>query len=225
MADEFARLMQALAGRYRVDGEIGHGGMATVYLAHDIRHDRTVAVKVLRPDLSALLGSGRFHREIVVTARLDHPHIVPLLDSGDADGLLYYVMPYVDGESLRDRLRRERQLPVPDAVAILREMADALEYAHTLGVIHRDIKPENILLGGGHARLADFGIARVVTAAHASSREALTATGVAIGTTVYMSPEQAAGAAGARSSNRYLQPGRRRLRDAGGPAPARGRDR
>jgi len=193
MSDEFARLKEGLAARYRIDRVIGRGGMAMVYLAHDVRHDRTVAIKVLRSDLSAMLGPERFHREIVVTARLDHPHIVPLLDSGDADGLLYYVMPYVDGESLRDRLRRERQLPVTDALAILREVADALEYAHTLGVIHRDIKPENILLGGGHARLGDFGIARVVSAVNASSREALTVTGVTLGTTVYMSPEQAAG--------------------------------
>ncbi|MEO5623767.1 MAG: serine/threonine-protein kinase, partial [Dokdonella sp.] len=159
------RLATALADRYRVEREIGEGGMATVYLAHDLRHDRDVAVKVLHPDLGAALGGERFLTEIRTTARLQHPHILPLLDSGDADGLLYYVMPLVTGETLRARLERDKQLPVDDALAIAREVADALGYAHELGVIHRDIKPENILLQGGHALVADFGIALAVQTA------------------------------------------------------------
>jgi dienelactone hydrolase len=193
MGIDLERLNAALAGRYRVDRQLGQGGMATVYLAHDLRHSRAVAIKVLRSELTATLGPDRFLREIAVTARLDHPHILPLLDSGDADGILYYVMPFVEGESLRERLNRERQLPVPDAVAMTREVADALHYAHTLKVIHRDIKPENILLAGGHARVADFGIARVAAALNASPSASLTETGVVVGTPVYMSPEQAAG--------------------------------
>src|SRR5512135_2557777 len=156
------RLAAALADRYRIERELGQGGMATVYLAHDLRHDRDVAIKVLHPDLGAALGAERFLSEIRTTARLQHPHILPLLDSGDADGLLYYVMPLVTGETLRTRLTRERQLPLDDAVRIAREVADALGYAHGLGVIHRDIKPENILLQGGHALVADFGIALAV---------------------------------------------------------------
>ncbi|HUG27683.1 MAG TPA: protein kinase [Gemmatimonadales bacterium] len=183
-------LRELLADRYRVEHELGRGGMATVYLAHDLRHDRDVALKVLRPELAAALGAERFLREITLTARLDHPHILPLLDSGEAGGFLYYVMPYVRGESLRDRLNRERQLPLEDALHIVRETADALSHAHSLEIIHRDVKPENILLTGSHARLADFGIARAVTAAGGQS---FTATGLALGTPVYMSPEQAAG--------------------------------
>jgi eukaryotic-like serine/threonine-protein kinase len=190
VATELERLTAALAGRYRVERELGRGGMATVYLAHDLKHDRSVALKVLKPELAAALGPERFGREVRLTARLEHPHILPLLDSGDADGLLYYVMPYVEGESLRDRLNREKQLPIPEAVRIAREVADALSHAHGLGIVHRDIKPANILLAGGHARVADFGIARAVTAAGA---EKLTETGLALGTLVYMSPEQAAG--------------------------------
>jgi formylglycine-generating enzyme required for sulfatase activity/dienelactone hydrolase len=182
-----------LADRYRIDRELGRGGMATVYLAQDLKHARTVAVKVLKEDLTAALGAERFAREIAVTARLDHPHILPLLDSGRADGLLYYVMPFVEGESLRARLARERQLPIEEAVAITREVADALHYAHGQGVIHRDVKPENVLLAGGHVRLADFGIARVATALDADTAAALTNTGVAIGTWTYMSPEQTSG--------------------------------
>jgi len=190
MPDLLDRLTAALADRYRVDREIGRGGMAHVFLAHDLKLDRPVALKVLRPDLAAVLGGRRFLREITLAAKLEHPHILGIHDSGEADGLLYYVMPFVEGESLRDRLRREKQLPVDDALQISREVADALSYAHSHGVIHRDIKPENILLESGHAVVADFGIARAITAA---GGEKLTETGMAIGTPAYMSPEQAAG--------------------------------
>src|SRR6185503_15084192 len=185
-----ASLALALADRYRIERELGQGGMATVYLAHDLRHDRDVAIKVLHPDLGAALGADRFLSEIRTTARLQHPHILPLLDSGDADGLLYYVMPFVAGETLRARLERERQLPVADALRITREVADALGAAHALGIIHRDIKPENVLLQGGHALVADFGIALAVQ--HAAGQR-LTQTGLSLGTPQYMSPEQAMG--------------------------------
>ena len=171
-----------------IDRELGRGGMATVYLARDEKHDRPVALKLLHPDLGSTLGAERFLREIRLTARLDHPHILPVLDSGETLGRLWYTMPYVEGETLRDRLRREPQLPVDDALAVVREVADALEYAHRHGIIHRDIKPENILLADGHARVADFGVARALQAA---GGESLTATGLAIGTPAYMSPEQA----------------------------------
>jgi serine/threonine-protein kinase len=164
--------------------------MATVYLAHDVRHGRDVAVKVLHPDLGAALGGERFLAEIRTTARLQHPHILPLLDSGVSDGLLYYVMPYVRGETLRDRLTRERQLPLEDAIRIAREAADALTAAHTEGIVHRDIKPENILLQGGHAVVADFGIALAIETA---GGERMTQTGLSLGTPQYMSPEQAMG--------------------------------
>jgi serine/threonine-protein kinase len=177
-------------GPYRVLRTLGRGGMATVYLARDERHRRSVALKVLHPDLAHVLGSERFLREIEIAANLTHPHILPLHDSGEAAGLLYYIMPYVEGESLRDRLNREIQLPVEDALQIAREVADALAYAHGQGVIHRDIKPENILLSGGHALVADFGIARAFGQAGA---EQLTGTGIAVGTAAYMSPEQASG--------------------------------
>ena len=190
MPDELERLKRALTGRYEIRHEIGRGGMATVYGAHDLKHDRVVALKFLKPELAAALGAERFLREITLTARLDHPHILPLLDSGEVDGLLYYVMPYVEGESLRQRLNREKQLPLDDALQITLEVADALSYAHSHGIVHRDIKPENILLAGAHARVADFGIARAVTAA---GGDTLTETGLAVGTPVYMSPEQAAG--------------------------------
>src|SRR5260221_5802 len=152
-------LISALVDRYRVERELGAGGMATVYLAHDVRHDRKVALKVLRPELAAILGGERFLKEIRTTANLQHPHILSLFDSGEADGLVFYVMPYVEGESLRDRLQREHQLPVDEAIRITREVASALDYAHRHGVVHRDIKPENILLHDGQALVADFGIA------------------------------------------------------------------
>jgi tetratricopeptide (TPR) repeat protein/tRNA A-37 threonylcarbamoyl transferase component Bud32 len=192
MADERVRLAEALVDRYRITRELGQGGMATVYLAEDIKHGRKVAVKVLRPELAATIGPDRFLREIEIAARLDHPHILPLYDSGEAAGFLFYVMPYVEGESLRDRLDREKQLPLEDALQIAREVADALSYAHRHDVVHRDIKPENILLSGGHARVADFGIARAMSAA---GGQRLTQTGLAVGTPVYMSPEQATGSA------------------------------
>ena len=190
MSDSLAALAAALAGRYTVERELGTGGMATVYLAHDLKHDRDVAIKVLHPDLGAALGGDRFLSEIRTTARLQHPHILPLLDSGEANGLLYYVMPLVSGETLRKRLERERQLPMADAILIAREVADALEYAHGRGVIHRDIKPENILLQGGHALVADFGIALAVESAGGAR---MTQTGLSLGTPHYMSPEQAMG--------------------------------
>jgi Tol biopolymer transport system component len=185
------RLSAALADRYVIERELGAGGMATVYLAHDVRHDRKVALKVLRPELSAILGAERFLHEIKTTANLQHPHILSLFDSGEADGLVYYVMPYVEGESLRDRLTREKQLPVDDAVRIAREVADALEYAHQHGIVHRDIKPENILLHGGHAQVADFGIALAASRSEGGSR--MTETGMSLGTPHYMSPEQSMG--------------------------------
>ena len=191
MTDALDRLAAALADRYVVERELGAGGMATVYLARDIKHDRQVALKVLRPELSAILGAERFLAEIKTTANLQHPHILSLFDSGEADGLVFYVMPYVEGESLRDRLNREKQLPVEDAVRIAREVADALEYAHQRGVIHRDIKPENILLHGGHALVADFGIALAVSRSDGGTR--MTETGMSLGTPHYMSPEQAMG--------------------------------
>ena len=182
-------LRQALAGRYRLDRAIGRGGMATVWLAHDLRHDRPVALKVLHPGLAPTLGLERFQREIRLAARLQHPHILTVLDSGAGpDGLLWFTMPYVQGESLRQRMDRERRLPVEDAVAIAREAAEALAFAHAEGVVHRDVKPENILLGAGHALVADFGIALAVRGG-----ESLTDPGLAVGTPAYMSPEQAAG--------------------------------
>ncbi len=184
------RLNDALAGRYVIMRQLGAGGMATVYLAQDIKHDREVAIKVLHPELAAALGGDRFLTEIKTTARLQHPHILPLLDSGDAGGLLFYVMPFVAGETLRDRLERERQLPIDDAVRIAGEIADALGAAHAQGIIHRDVKPENILLQGGHALVADFGIALAVQQAGGAR---MTQTGLSLGTPQYMSPEQALG--------------------------------
>ena len=190
MSDLQSSLHDALADRYIVERELGRGGMAHVFLAHDVKHDRSVAIKVLRSELAAALGADRFLREIHLAAKLHHPHILPLYDSGAAAGFLYYVMPYVEGESLRDRLQRETQLPLEDALQITREVADALSYAHSHDVVHRDIKPENILFESGHAVVADFGIARAITEA---GGEQLTATGLAVGTPAYMSPEQASG--------------------------------
>jgi serine/threonine-protein kinase len=185
-----ARLAKALAGRYSIERELAHGGMATVHLARDLRHGRLVAIKVLREELAAAVGAERFLEEIRVTSSLHHPHILPLFDSGSADGLLWYVMPFVEGETLRSRLAREGQLPVDVALQLVREMADALEHAHCRGVVHRDVKPENVLLEGGHALVADFGIALALE--HAGG-ERLTRTGFALGTPQYMAPEQAAG--------------------------------
>ncbi len=191
MAPELRERLQVhLGSAYTIEGELGGGGMSLVFLARDVKHDRLVALKILRPELAAALGAERFLREIRITAKLNHPHILPLLDSGDAAGLLYYVMPYVAGESLRDRLDREKQLPLDDALQITREVADALHYAHSHDVVHRDIKPENILLESGHAVVADFGIARAITAA---AGERVTETGIAVGTPAYISPEQSVG--------------------------------
>ncbi|WP_411279403.1 protein kinase domain-containing protein [Gemmatimonas sp.] len=190
MNEPLGSLRTALADRYRMERELGAGGMATVHLAHDLKHGRDVAIKVLHPDLGAALGGERFLSEIRTTARLQHPHILPLLDSGEAGGQLYYVMPLVTGETLRARLEREKQLPVDDALLIAREVADALAYAHGLGIIHRDIKPENILLQNGHAVVADFGIALAVQSA---GGQRMTQTGLSLGTPQYMSPEQAMG--------------------------------
>ncbi len=184
------RLSTALEDRYRIEREIGAGGMATVYLARDVKHDRLVALKVLRPDLAAVLGTERFLAEIRITARLDHPHILTLIDSGAADGFLYYVLPYVRGESLRQKLVREKQLGLEEALAIAEEVGIALDYAHRQGVVHRDIKPENILFQEGEAMLADFGIALAVREAGGNR---LTETGISLGTPQYMSPEQATG--------------------------------
>ena len=185
------RLQAALAKRYVVERELGRGGMATVYLARDLKHDRLVALKVLHPGLAEALGSQRrFLREIRTAARLEHLHIVPVLDSGDTKGWLWYTMPYVKGESLRERIRREGKVPIEQALRLTREVADALEYAHGQGIVHRDIKPENILLSGGRAQVTDFGIAKALESAGA---EQLTVSGMMVGTPAYMSPEQAAG--------------------------------
>jgi eukaryotic-like serine/threonine-protein kinase len=190
MTDVLKRLRDALSGHYAVERELGQGGMATVYLATDVKHRRRVAIKVLAPDISRSVGPDRFLREIEIAAGLTHPHILPVFDSGEADGLLYYVMPFIAGESLRERLRRERSLPLDDALRITREVASALDYAHRQGFVHRDIKPENILLEDGHAVVADFGVARALAVA---GDHKLTGTGLAIGTPQYMSPEQSTG--------------------------------
>ena len=189
MNEDVTRLSAALSGRYRIERELGQGGMATVYLAEDIRHRRQVAIKVLRPDLTAALGPDRFTQEIEIAARLQHPHILGVFDSGSSEGFLYYVMPYVDGESLRERLVRQGELPVHEAVRLLSEIADALSHAHSRGVVHRDIKPENIMLSGRHALVMDFGVAKAVN--EASGQNRLTTLGVALGTPAYMAPEQA----------------------------------
>ncbi|MFL5576630.1 MAG: protein kinase domain-containing protein [Gemmatimonadaceae bacterium] len=188
MAELLTRLQAALADRYVIERELGRGGMATVFLARDGRHDRHVAVKVLHPELAAVVGPGRFRREIQIVTSLSHPHVLPLYDSGEADGQLYYVMPFVEGESLRARLDREHQLPIDEALRVVCEVASALDHAHRRGVVHRDIKPENILLEDGHAVVADFGIARALS--DGSAAAPLTQTGIALGTPLYMSPEQ-----------------------------------
>ena len=185
-------LVESLEGRYQILGHLGQGGMATVYLARDEKHDRQVALKVMRPELAAAIGAERFLREIKLVANLNHPHILTLHDSGEAAGHLFYIMPYVEGESLADRLKRDGELPIDEALGIAREVADALNYAHAAGVVHRDIKPDNILLHSGHAIVADFGIASVVGE---MGEERMTQTGIAIGTPAYMSPEQSAGEA------------------------------
>jgi TolB-like protein/tRNA A-37 threonylcarbamoyl transferase component Bud32 len=190
MTVSLARLTAALADRYRIERELGQGGMATVYLARDIKHERDVAIKVLREDLAASLGGGRFLREIKIAAQLQHPNILPLLDSGEANGFLFYVMPYVSGQSLRERIAREGELPVHEAVRLITEVVDALAHAHEHGVVHRDIKPDNVMLSGRHALVADFGVAKAVS--EATGRSTVTTLGVAVGTPTYMSPEQAA---------------------------------
>jgi len=184
------RLTTALSDRYTIERELGAGGMATVYLAHDVKHDRKVALKVLRPDLAASLGADRFLREVRIAANLSHPHILPLYDSGEAEGFLFYVMPYVEGESLREKLDREGELPIHEATRILKEVADALAYAHAHKVVHRDIKPDNVMLSGRHALVMDFGVAKAVS--EATGRHQVTTAGVALGTPTYMAPEQAA---------------------------------
>ena len=191
MVPAIERLRDALAGVYTVDRELGRGGMSTVYLAQDSKHDRTVALKVLHPDLASTLGPDRFLREIKLAARLNHPHILPLFDSGQADGFLYYVMPYVEGESLRERLDRQKQLPVDEAIHHANAIASALDYAHRQNIVHRDIKPENVMLYEGEAMVMDFGIAKALSSA---GTDTLTQTGIMIGTPAYVSPEQAAGA-------------------------------
>ena len=191
-----AQLSAALADRYRIERELGAGGMATVYLAQDLKHDRKVAIKVMRPEVSAELAGDRFLREIRTTANLQHPHIVPVFDSGSAEGQLYFVMPLIEGETLRQRLEREGPLPIDEAIRLVRELAEALQYAHEAGILHRDLKPENVMLSRGHALLADFGIART---AESDGDDRLTRTGSSVGTPAYMSPEQATG-------ERELQP-------------------
>jgi serine/threonine-protein kinase len=196
-----ARLQESLQDRYVIQRELGRGGMATVYLATDVKHDREVAIKVLHPELGETIGPERFAREIQIAAKLQHPNILGLFDSGAADGLLYYVMPFIYGESLRDRLNRESLLPVDAAIRTAIEVLDALAYAHSMGIVHRDIKPENIMLSGGHALVADFGIARAVS--EAGSEQKLTQTGTAVGTPLYMSPEQAVGEKAGPTSDLY----------------------
>ena len=192
MQEHLDNLKAALSGRYDIEREIGAGGMATVFLAHDVKHDRQVAVKVLRPDLSASLGAERFLREISIAAKLSHPHILPLYDSGEADGFLYFVMPFIEGESLRARLARTGELPIGEAIRLIRNVVDALALAHKNGIVHRDIKPDNVLLSAEHALVTDFGVAKAVSAATDQRRD-LTTSGMAVGTPAYMSPEQAAG--------------------------------
>ncbi len=190
VAEPLERLTDALADRYRIEREVGAGGMATVYLAQDLKHDRRVALKVLKPDLTAVLGHDRFPREIRIVAQLQHPHILPLHDSGEIAGFLYYVMPFVDGESLRGRIERQGPLPLGEALRILHEVVDALAAAHARGIVHRDIKPDNVMLSGRHAVVTDFGVAKAVSEA---GKDKLTTVGLAVGTPHYMAPEQAMG--------------------------------
>src|SRR5438105_3380780 len=190
MMDSLKSLREPLVGRYTIERELGRGATAIVYLARDLKHDRKVAIKVLNPELALAVRTERFFREIQLTAKLTHPHILTLIDSGQAGESLFYVMPFIAGESLRDRLNREKQLPIDDALKITRDVAEALGYAHKQGVVHRDIKPENIMLSEGGAIVADFGIARALTVA---SGAAVTESGIAVGTPAYMSPEQASG--------------------------------
>jgi serine/threonine protein kinase len=190
VSETIERVRAAFAQSYAVEREVGQGGMATVYLARDLKHNRQVALKVLRPELAAAMGGDRFPREIQIVAQLSHPHILPLHDSGEMGGFLYYVMPFVEGESLRQKLKREGHLPLPEAVRILREVTDALAYAHEHGFIHRDIKPDNVMLSKRHAIVTDFGVAKAVSAA---GGQKLTTVGVALGTPAYMAPEQAMG--------------------------------
>ena len=211
MADLREQLERGLADRYRLERELGRGGMATVYLAEDLKHGRRVALKVLRSELIPTLGAERFHREIRIASGLQHPNILSIHDSGEAPGVLYYAMPYVEGESLRARLAREVQLPADEAVRIVGEVAEALACAHAAGVLHRDIKPENILLSSGHALVADFGIARAIDAA---GSERLTETGLALGTPHYMSPEQASGSRVLDARSDLYALGVRAVRDA-----------
>ncbi|MEK6688154.1 MAG: serine/threonine-protein kinase, partial [Gemmatimonadota bacterium] len=189
MSDIVERLNAGLSGRYRVDGELGQGGMAIVYQAQDLRHERDVAIKVLRPEIGTEVGAERFLQEIRIAARLIHPHILPLYASGEVEGLLYYVMPNMKGSSLRDRMDREGQIALADAIRIASEVAGALDYAHRQNVVHRDIKPENILFHDGSALVADFGIGKALTV----KTGPVTQTGMALGTPTYMSPEQASG--------------------------------
>ncbi|SVD21280.1 uncharacterized protein METZ01_LOCUS374134, partial [marine metagenome] len=190
MSDSITRLNTSLEGRYRIESELGEGGMAMVYLADDLKHERKVALKVLKPELAAVVGAERFLAEIKTTASLQHPHILPLYDSGEADSFLFYVMPYVEGETLRERVDREGELPIQQAVRILRDLVDALGYAHSHEVVHRDVKPGNIMLSGRHASVMDFGVAKAVGESRSPGHE--TTVGVALGTPTYMAPEQAA---------------------------------
>ena len=189
MTDVLSRLATALADRYRLQRELGQGGMGTVYLAEDLKHHRTVAIKVFRPEVAASLGTARFLREIEIAAQLEHPHILTLIDSGEVDGILYYVMPFVTGESLRARLTREGKLSIADVVRMLRDVADGLAAAHHQNLVHRDVKPDNVMISGNHAVVADFGVAKAVSSA--TGVQGMTTTGVSVGTPTYMSPEQA----------------------------------
>ena len=221
MGDAATSLTNSLADRYTIERILGHGGMATVHLAEERKHKRKVAIKILRQELGASVGAERFLREIGIAAQLSHPHIVPLIDSGESDGSLYYVSPFIAGGSLRDRLNAQGKLPIDDALRIAHEVGAALDYAHRNGFVHRDVKPENILFADGHALLADFGIAHVCM----PEGESLTLAGLALGTPEYMSPEQASRRDRDRSAGRHLQPRLRLLRDAGRRAAVQGNER